>query len=475
MTMIGKGRVEPAQLTPNVPQFLFDDEWIAEFRRVSRSWIPASVFPNPVLHADKPWEGTILNLFGTVFEHPVDGLRMYYSNLINATQDVLLATSKDGIRWEKPDLGQVSWNDSKHNNIVLTPRLKMDSPSLVYDPDDQEYPYKMTTFEQGRNGLGWGENEQFGIHTYHSKDGLRWDKRSTGPVLRAGDRTIVQALKQDGKYVAYTRHLDMTKNYGKRCIFRSESTDFQEWSEPELVLTPDLMDPADAEFYGLTVFERHGWQLGMLEYWHGDQDCLEIHLVFSRDGKRWSRANPRAAFIAPKYEWNRKWNTCASNGPVLIGSRMVFYVGARYAAHNRPLVDTFGTIGYATLPIDQFCAIEAKSEGQFTTIPMEWPGGELILNADTRESYHSSPGKQNGEIRIDVLDEQGEPVEGWSGEHCGVFCGNTHGAKVIASGLVGWGEGRLLDQWKGKGIRLRFRMRHARLFTFEAGAAKQVE
>src|SRR5690606_28811531 len=107
---------------------------------------------------------------------------------------------------------------------------------------------------------------------------------------------------------------------------------------------------------------------------------------------------PRAPFIASQYDWNRKWNTCASNGPVLIGSRMVFYLGARINGHAQPLIDSHGSIGYATLPVDRFCALEALDGGEFTTVPLEWPGGELILNVDTRESFESHPKSTNGKI-----------------------------------------------------------------------------
>ncbi|MDF2721304.1 MAG: hypothetical protein K0Q59_979 [Paenibacillus sp.] len=465
----------PIRLPSGVPQYLWNDDWIAEHRKITRTWLEAELFPQPVLVPEHPWEGRLLHLFGTVFPHPVDGLRMYYSNLIEASQDVLLATSKDGVVWEKPNLGLVDWNGSKNNNIVLAAQLKRDSPSLAHDADDPDFPFKMMTFEQERSGLGWGMNKQFGLHTYRSRDGLSWEKFPEGSRLRAGDRTNLKSTKHAGVYVAYTRHLDMMKNYGQRCIFRTESADFVHWSEPQLVLKPDLLDAPDAEFYGLTVFERHGWQIGLLEVWHSDRDLLQIHLIYSRDGITWSRANPRKPFIAAKYDWNRKWTTCASNGPVIIGPRMVFYVGGRYNGHNRALLDTYGQIGYATLPIDQFCALEAFSPGQWTTVLMEWPGGELILNADTRISYDSHPGKADGMIEVDVLTADGTPVEGWSGTECGLFCGNTYGPargydpSSPTLGRVNWRDGKSFQHWQGQTLRLRFRMRHARLFTFAAG------
>ncbi len=77
----------------------------------------------------------------------------------------------------------------------------------------------------------------------------------------------------------------------------------------------------------------------------------------------------------------------------------------------------------------------------------------------------------SGEIGVEVLDGEGRPLPEWSGEHRAVFRGNTHSRARIHEQRVLWPEGRSLDVLKGQAVRLRFHLRHARLFTFEARMA----
>lgn len=465
-----KGSDRPVRFAAGVPQYFFDDTMIAFHRRVSRKWMQADPFPQPAVVSDRPWEGRVLRLFGTVIPVEDEGYRMYYSDRDfereNRTQRIMAATSADGLTWVKPELDEVLWNGSGANNIVVYPSQSMDAPSVIYEAGvDAPYPWKMLTTQR--------YDSSFAFYTYRSRDGWKWETHAEGPRLLTGDRTNVFAGKQEGKYAAYTRARDMHVKEGKRCIYRSESDNFADWSEPELVLEPGLDDDADVEFYGMSVFARHGWYFGLVEYWRSSRDVMEIHLVHSRDGKTWSKPNPHVPFIAGTHDWNRKWNSCASNGPIVVGSTMVFYVGGRYNGHLHDWPDTYGAIGYATLPVDRFCALEAASEGEFITAQFVWPGGELRLNADTRESFESHRLFLNGEIGVDVLDADGSPVSGWSGEHGAVFKGNTHGMNWRESPAeVQWTDGKSFDQWKDRTIRLRFRMRHARLYTMEAGEGR---
>jgi len=449
-----------------VPQFFFDDALIAHQQRLTRRWLPATVYPKPVLEADRPWEGRQVVLYGTVLPMPEGGYRLYYSCFTPAEGNakLLLATSADGFHWEKPELGIVEWHGNRANNIVMDPDLDHDSPSVIFEPDDSQFPYKMITFHRSSAPAGM---EEWGLYGYLSADGLRWE-RLPEPLIITGDRTNIMATRPGGKYVVYTRHPEMMSRHGARSIYRSESEDFLHWSELELVLTPDLDDEPDIEYYGMSVFERHGWYFGLMEYLDGLHDCIETRLFISRDGRRWQKAG-RPPFIGATYDWNRKWSGCASNGLVIINDSMLFYFHGRWTSHHYTAGQQWGIIGYASLPVDQFCAIEATGGGRLDTVPLEWPGGELVINADTRESYESHPRDQNGEITVEVLDAAGEPLPEWSGENKAVFHGNTYSRNRIDDGTVCWPDGRSMDQLKGQTIRLRFHLRHARLFTFQAG------
>jgi hypothetical protein len=455
-------------LLPNTPQFFFDDIGIVNQRRVVRRWLPAQVYPRPALEPEMPWEARFLTLYGSVLADPAGGWRMYYTDWApgHGHPHVLLATSADGFRWRRPELGVVEWQGSRANNIVLTPDANMDAPSVIYDPVDAVYPYKLLAFQHGDMNVAWGPG--WGLWLYRSRDGLAWEQV---PVvrLRAGDMTNLMATRVHGRHVAYTRHPEMMARAGCRAIYRSESADgLMSWSEPELVLARDLQDEPDVEFYGMSVFERHGWHIGLLQYWRSDVDVIEVHLAFSRDGRRWMRPEPRAPFIAATYDWNRAWTTCASGGPICVGEQMVFYFGGRWSSHSYDSAQQYGAIGYASLALDRFCAIEGAAGGTFDTAPLAWPGGDLTINADTRESFASHPMHLSGEIGVEVLDGEGRELAEWSGERKAVFRGNTHSRARIHDQRVVWPEGRSLAALKGQVVRLRFHLRHARLFTFEA-------
>ena len=151
-----------------------------------------------------------------------------------------------------------------------------------------------------------------------------------------------------------------------------------------------------------------------------------------------------------------------------MGDTMVFYFGGRWSSHSYDAAQQYGVIGYASLPIDHFCALEATIGGRFDTVPFTWPGGSLVLNADTRESFNSHPTHLNGEISVEVLDAAGNLLPEWSGEQKAVFRGNTHSRNFISDGTVRWPDDRTLAALTGQEIRLRFHLKHARLFTFEA-------
>jgi hypothetical protein len=453
-------------LQPNVPVYAFDDELIANHRKIVRRWLPARVFPYPVVEPDRPWEGRVIALYGTVLPDPDGGYRMYYSRLQPGpgARNVFMATSPDGFAWEKPALGVAEWEGRTDTNIVLSTPFPSGEPSLVFDPDDPACPWKMIVFQTRERTPAWGP--AWGLWAYRSADGLRWEE-VPGRRLRAGDRTNLMAQKVDGRYVMYTRHFEMFEQTGGRAVYRSESPDFLDWTEPELVLAPDLLDAPDVELYGMSAFRRHGWFFGLLEYWRSDVDTIETHLVISRDGRNWQRTS-RQPFIAATCDWNRTWSTCASNGPVIIGDVMVFHFGGRYTSHHYDSAQQYGAIGYASLPIDRFCALEGTSGGRFDTAPMRWPGGDLVLNADTRESYQSHPAHCNGEIAVEVLDESGAPLPEWSGDSKATFRGNTHCRTRINNQTVTWPDTRSLNRLAGQPIRLRIHLRHARLFALGA-------
>ena len=77
-----------------------------------------------ILVTDQPWEGNTCAYY-TIFQD-VDRYRMYYrgshwdekAKQATHPEVVCYAESKDGIHWQKPELGICEFNGSKANNII---------------------------------------------------------------------------------------------------------------------------------------------------------------------------------------------------------------------------------------------------------------------------------------------------------------------------------------------------------------------
>jgi len=148
------------------------------------------------LKFDRPWEGAFC-AYVTVL-HDGDTYRMYYRGKPSARPDGSLdevtcyAESRDGIHWEKPDMGLVEVAGSRKNNVVLGPE---------YAP----VPHNFIAFVDTRPGIpaserykGLGglfpisEEQRFsnGLMGFTSADGIRWRQIKKEPLIDASLQTF---------------------------------------------------------------------------------------------------------------------------------------------------------------------------------------------------------------------------------------------------------------------------------------------
>jgi hypothetical protein len=78
-----------------------------------------------------------------------------------------------------------------------------------------------------------------------------------------------------------------------RFIGRSASADGVHFTPPEIVIQPDYAagDPFDTQFYGLQVFRRRGFYLGLLHVFHVESQTIQPEWAWSHDGQSWARTN----------------------------------------------------------------------------------------------------------------------------------------------------------------------------------------
>jgi hypothetical protein len=443
-------------------QLFLDDFWFDSKKDVTLQFHPA-VPGEVVLRCDRPWEKKIMH-YSSVID---DGgkFRMYYRvdegdpNVdVNTDQTwTCYAESRDGVRWEKPNLGLVRYKGSTANNI-LGGKTDLFNLSVIIDPNERPGSprrYKMIS----RIG---------GIRAYVSGDGLRWTAVQTNPILRPeqgpfDSHNVLLWDDEARRFVIYLRGIDSAVagsfKGGRRAIRRSESADFLHWSKPELVVTADERDPADYHFYtnAAVKYERAArsfFMFPMILYserqYPGTRipGVSDVHFATSRDGVRWSR-HFREPFVGPDAD-PRNWvdrNPIVGQGILPTGpNQLSLYYSELFRAPE-------SRIRRATLRTDGFVSVRGPYAGwgEFTTRAVKFSGRRLELN------YRTTGG---GSLQVELQDEAGRALDGFKLEDCPEMFGDK------VEGFARWRKGEDVSALAGKPVRLRVRLRDADLYAF---------
>ncbi len=454
-------------------QVFVDDELIAAKKGVRRTIHPCQKLPKPVVEPEHPWEGNRVYVYGTVLYDPAaKQYRMWYmSNPAKGKRDrrinrsrgclLLYATSSDGVRWHKPEMGFYEFNGSKRNNIIYG----MDSPSIIVDARDPDPArrYKMI-------GYVTVKGEGNGVTACYSAAGLRWHDVAAGPLFKSSDTVTLAQDPRTGEYLAFHKSGAKIRGYPRRLVGLAVSKDFQTWSRLGLVLVPDEKDDAWAkqegqrtEFYDMSAFPYGGQFLGLAAVFrktlrrakaarHQSRDDGPIHaeLVHSRDGRTWHRLDERTAIIpnGPS-DFDAGCILGMINTPVIVGDEMWVYYTGITTTHGGALPTKRITIGRAAWRLDGFVSLDAGgAEGTVEMIPLQAAGDRLSVNADASK----------GQLTVEVLDGAGEPVAGYGSKDCVPI--RTDAVRHV----VRWQDHARLPA--GGPLRLRFRLTDAKLYAF---------
>jgi hypothetical protein len=443
---------------------LFVDDAIVDQRHNLRSQLhqPRKYPGNPILRAKRPAEGWAINLYGTVLRSPADGsFRMWYQGyaLTPGSREqyhALYATSRDGIFWERPNLGVIELDAMRENNLISQ---DMAVVNVIVDERDSDPArrYKALYFAR------MGQTSAARVCVSFSPDGIRWTPHADNPVLRdTGDtHTLLGWDERVGRYVAYPRPRPAARLGRIRVIGRSESDDFVHWSEPTVVLQADEHDPPGLEFYGMPVFKAADLYIGLLWAYHANLEepfgrmaaTVDVQLTASRDGIQWDRVGERRPFIpngGPGSFDSHQIYTAAA--PVAVGDELWFYYGGWDADHGAS--ERHGSLGLAKLRRDGFVSLapdDPAAEGWLVTTPFVCSGGRLRVNAEATGGY----------VAVAVLDGEGAQLPGFRRIDCALLDGDGIGQPVS------WREHLTLDALRGQTIRLKLYLKDAKVYAFE--------
>ena len=449
---------------------------------------------NPILVADRPWEGTVIQLYSPDVHHDArtGQWQMWYEG---HPAEVLLCTafSKDGIRWTKPSLGIQQWQGSRENNIILqTGYWDAHCASVVEAPTEKDPSrrYKLyywvgpEWFDKNNPlhvacGNKVKDYKQNGHYVAFSADGVRFTPKTDAPVLRTSDFNTTLFDERLGRYRSY--HKIERKAAGwdveRRCMSMAESEDGVRFGRSRPVLAPDATDDelaraaggVRAEFYGMHAWPQEGFYLGLLwvftitkgnpQLGRGwDDGRIQPHLIYSADGITWHRLPVREPFIPCGPAGSFESGSIYSSGdhPVVIGEEVRFYYfGVSYTHGETTPVSSpknYSGVGLATLQRDRYVGWQAGTAGgTLLTKPLKFSGRQLHLNLDAAR----------GAARVALLDVEGKPLPGFGLEDCKPMLTDS------LDHVVTWTGGSDLSALSGRGVRLRFSLRHSVLYTWE--------
>lgn len=218
--------------------------------------------------------------------------------------------------------------------------------------------------------------------------------------------------------VGSKHHVDYDNAPGiRRIIHRRTSTDGISWSFPELIISPDKLDPDAMQFYYLSVTNYEGWRIGVLGRYPCKEQIIEPEICFSRDGINWKRPF--------RHTWIKKDGTDENAGLIHMAHHFVdfgdhwkIFYNSSYFVHNDFLQPNpkprHREIKVAELPKNRFLGLSGS--GSIISKPFVYNEGCLSVDLDIK-----------GELKAELLDINGDKISGHGFENLEVYdLNHTH-------------------------------------------------
>jgi len=207
-----------------------------------------------------------------------------------------------------------------------------------------------------------------------------------------------------------------------RVQWRRTSEEGIHWSEKELVLAPDPMDPPDTQFHELTVFPySEGGLIGLVAVEHCNEQSLTQYFAASRNGTQWWRPSRRRPCV-PLASLGDYGGSCVYGMRMMVeeGDRMhLYYCGLSNQQNTvydskRGCHPFNGAVMRATWQTGRFWAAVTSrggaSEGQLLTPTQDdLAGKSLVVNAVT---------VADGKVEAEIVGADRTPIPGYSRADC---------------------------------------------------------
>ena len=186
-------------------QLFFDDYLIESLVNAKQGLNPAvKVDDNPILRPERPWEGNFMRPIKVIFDPTDQIFKMWYSSstitvrlengkpvpggaaglVLDTRGDVMcLATSEDGIHWERPSLGLVEFDGSTDNNILPVKEGLPTAPAFQ-DLHEKDPAKRYKALQM----IGDTQTRGMQYDLFYSPDALNWTPYEGNPVIDTGQQ-----------------------------------------------------------------------------------------------------------------------------------------------------------------------------------------------------------------------------------------------------------------------------------------------
>ncbi len=418
---------------------------------------------------------------------------------------IAYAESKDGLTWEKANLGIYEYAGNRDNNIVfrgdvdgyargfhggsvfidpssVDERYKMLYLGIVTDDEweafEKKYPGEVDTMAR-RPDVG-GFRCVVAVFGAVSPDGINWEPLPEPLMIQHADTMNTCYYDLDRKqYVAYIRAWQVNEradgygapdstswiSVGRRSIGRAVGDDFRHFNKPKLAFTTGADMPPSHVWYtnGKTTLPDCPDNHIMFPWlWELEKDGGDVWLLSSADGWTWSKVpgdpvvecgnpgEPDGEYVVVSGNLldypDNKWCIGYSGNPIPHK-----YPGRDVNQRKGLFPDVKGISGLATWQKGRLVALQCDGEGEFTTIAVIPPTNKIRLNATVKPTGYIK-------VAVRVLGKGDLPDQTFD---------NTD--TIVGDGLeipVTWKAESTIPH-EGKPVILRFKLKQAKLFGIE--------
>ncbi|HIQ75162.1 MAG TPA: hypothetical protein IAA51_12185 [Candidatus Cottocaccamicrobium excrementipullorum] len=429
---------------------------------------------NPLFTEDRPWEVRIDNGYpNVIYDEKQKVYRCYYTLIIedkdcfgvsreervqrnycprdDRITGVAYAESKDGIHWEKPNLGICKWKGSTSNNLIF---VYAHGTGVMLDERDsnQERRYKMVTKIDKPDGTNY-------MAVSFSQDGIHWINPIPWQEYNppADSHNLPFWNEKEECYMVISR----IWRDGIRVAALSRSKDFIHWEKPREVARGAGFQN---QIYSMPVFYWKNIYLGLASIFHeGDRleknfDLVDLQLTYAVNPEKFDFAVFEENILdrgSGRYPDGEFDCGCIFAGPPIVdpdGRLWVYYMGGNGCHTN--FRET--SLARASWEADKFAALiprDKEMKSVVITSRIQFTGNCLEILADSL-------------TEAQCLYMEVEVAPSWNKQGIDKFSFHESILKPLGDGwyAIRFENGNL-EELKGKRVVLKFRFREAKLWA----------